>query len=788
MGYEDKRPQRNEGPRGDKPYSGDRRGGSRGDRPYGDKPYGGKPRGGKPYGSKPYGGKPYGDGPRGGKPYGDRPYGDKPRGERFGGRDDRRDGKPYGDGRRNDRGFGRPYGDSPRGDKPYGGKPRDGRFGDRGDRGFDKPRGERNFDKPRGDRPRDGKPYGDRSRGGDKPGYRSERRGGAMPFNERGKNGPRRQREPRVGTAGILKNEFIRMDRRSYPSYKDLYGKWTFDGFELSVDHVQGDPYALPSKMTVRVEGEIAGFPAELYDQPWKLTALEDAIVRRFGQSLTQHQKRSASEDGKVGGTISVSRPGPEILKRSACVLSDEMLEMHFEVSLPAMNRLIMGEDVSEMLIEVLPRCVRESLLYVSYEPEALQAVVDLADDQHALREEVAKRDLVCFVADGAILPRESGTSSAPMQDAVAFESPESLRVSIDLPHAGTVTGMGVSRGVTLVIGGGYHGKTTLLKAIEAGVYDHVAGDGRELVVCDETAMKLRSEDGRSVRDVNISLFIDNLPNGADTQHFWSDDASGSTSQAAATVEAIEAGSTVFLIDEDTSATNFMVRDEVMQAVVSSEGEPITPFVERLRDLYEKTGISTILVVGSSGAFFPVADTVVQMQDYKPVDMTEAVKSLCVERGLEVARPRAAFAKPSYDRHLVTPPHPLTRKTAADAKKEQVARREGRAPLVPERVKVKVFSGIEVVVGTIGSDMRYVDQLVDAEQTRTLAHIVRWSLEGDLFARSTVAQIVAAAMAQIEEGGLCSICDSKGDECGYAMPRKQEIFACLNRLRPRDRR
>lgn len=206
-------------------------------------------------------------------------------------------------------------------------------------------------------------------------------------------------------------------------------------------------------------------------------------------------------------------------------------------------------------------------------------------------------------MADHSVLPRESGISSRPLKDSVPFMSPQSLRVSMKLPHEGTIYGMGIPAGITLIVGGGYHGKSTLLNALELGVYNHIAGDGREYVITDDSALKLRSEDGRFIRNVDISLFINDLPNKKDTRCFSTEDASGSTSQAAGIVEGIEAGSKVFLLDEDTSATNFMVRDTFMQEVISREKEPITPFLERAGDLYEKAGISTILVAGSSGAF-----------------------------------------------------------------------------------------------------------------------------------------------------------------------------------------
>ena len=199
------------------------------------------------------------------------------------------------------------------------------------------------------------------------------------------------------------------------------------------------------------------------------------------------------------------------------------------------------------------------------------------------------------------------------MKHSVPFISPESLRITMNLPHKGKIIGMGIPQGITLIVGGGYHGKSTLLNALELGVYNHIAGDGREYVITDNTALKLRSEDGRSIKDVDISLFINDLPNKKNTHCFSTADASGSTSQAAGIIEGMEAGSKVFLLDEDTSATNFMVRDTFMQEIISREKEPITPFLERAQKLYTIAGISTLLVAGSSGAFFHIADTIIQM-------------------------------------------------------------------------------------------------------------------------------------------------------------------------------
>lgn len=712
-----------------------------------------------------------------------------PRGP-HGGNDRRPGGKPHGERRDGER---KPFGGKPHRDgdrKPYGDRSRDGErrsFGDRnrdergGKRfGGDRERGPRRFDDRKG-----GKPFGERRDGRNFEQKPRERlhvdrggRPGSTPF---GKNAPR---QPKQGDSDLLKELIGRLSGKSFNAYRDLEGTYAFDGYELSFVHTQPDPFAPPAKLTVRVPQDVAGFDGSLYDKPWRRIALEDRILREFGLALAKNTLDFA--DFIKGGTFSVSRPGPEVLERSACHIDDEALEVRFEAALPARDRSIAAREFEEMFFSTFPRIVRSSLLCVSYEEEALQAVADLADDQHAIREALGERGLAAFVADGAILPRENGVSDRPMAGGVPFSSPEKLRVEIETPHAGTIAGMGVPRGVTLIVGGGYHGKSTLLKAIESGVYDHVAGDGREFVICDATAVKLRAEDGRSVRGTDISLFINNLPNDVETESFWTDDASGSTSQAASTAEALEARSRLFLIDEDTSATNFMVREELMQAVVAPEGEPITPFVERLRDLYEKGGVSTILVAGSSGAFFGVADTIIKMESYKPEEITEAVRKICRERNASPVPRAKGFKLPAADRVIASPQHPLKIKTASEARKDDEQRREGRGPKGPEKLRVKVFGGVDMRVGSIGSDMRFVEQLVDPEQAKALACIVKACVERDLLSRMSVVETVETIWKELQEGGLQAVSGTARPECGLAMPRREEIYACINRLRHRD--
>lgn len=591
-------------------------------------------------------------------------------------------------------------------------------------------------------------------------------------------------------SAQDLRRQLAGIDGRGYPAYKSLRGRYDFGSYVLSIDHVQGDPFAAPSKVSVHLTHAQARFPRALFDAPHRRLAFEDLLVRRFARQVAHYSFR-AQGSGK-SGLIATSRPGPEILRRTACACDEAGVTLRFEVGFPARGRTIDAGELARVLCDFVPRCVSEALVCDPAVEREATAVAELADDQRAIREELDRRGLACFVADGAILPRESGVSSRPMRDALPFSSPASLRVTLDTPHRGPVSGMGIRRGVTLVVGGGYHGKSTLLRAIEVGVYDHVAGDGRELVITDASAVKLRAEDGRSVRDVDISAFIGELPSGRDTRRFSTEDASGSTSQAADTVEALEAGARLLLIDEDTSATNFMVRDELMAAVVSADREPITPYVARVRELWERQGVSSIIVAGSSGAFFSVADTVVQMDAYEAYDITGRVRAVLRERGIagvgdgdegtHAAGDVGALVVEPRDRWLFGQEGPAGRAPGRDAGAEGRGRGRGGRGGRSERVKVR--SGRDFVQAGEGSaDLRLVEQLVDGEQTAALAQMMRLCVERGLLRERPVRAIVEELLDEVGRGGPEALCEHESS-CGLALPRPQELYACLNRWRP----
>ncbi len=359
------------------------------------------------------------------------------------------------------------------------------------------------------------------------------------------------------------------------------------------------------------------------------------------------------------------------------------------------------------------------------------------------------------------MLPRESGVSSKPLKAAKKFESPKSLEVEFNLPNRGSIKGMGIKEGVTLIVGGGYHGKSTILNSLELGVYNHIEGDGREFVISDNTSVKVRAEDGRSIKNTDISLFIDNLPNGKDTIKFTTENASGSTSQAANIIEAIESGANSLLIDEDTSATNFMIRDDLMQRLVSKEKEPITPFIEIVKPLYNQKNISTILVIGSSGDYFDVADCVIQMDNYEAKDVTKEAKSLMRGEINKRIKKKDIKININFDRKV----------------------QKGTIESTYKGVKVKTMGVSSIIINKENIDLRSVEQIVDNEQLNSIGAIMKWAEDNMMKKSLLFEEMIDYIYDEINKKGLISIDKIYGGSGSLSMPRKQEVMAAYNRYR-----
>ncbi len=572
-------------------------------------------------------------------------------------------------------------------------------------------------------------------------------------------------------TREALEQILRRIDGRGYKAYKEIQGSYHFGWFHLYIDHVQGDPFASPSRIRLRVPMKVAEIPPELFANPVRRMALEDFLARQVRQHIsgTIQEIRGSGKSG----VVRIDAGGQEVLERTALKVTPEWLEARMEVGLPAAGRTVLGHQARRLLCEQLPKLVEKSLLWKNVPHSRAHDFVDCVENQEYLRNQLMERGLVAFVADGAILPRESGISQRPMPAdmAVLFQSPESLRVSLPLknplePYGEQVRGMGIPAGITLIVGGGYHGKSTLLEALERGVYPHIPGDGRECVVTDPTAVKIRAEDGRRVALVNLQPFIHYLPRGGDVVRFTSDDASGSTSQAANILEALEVGAKLLLIDEDTSATNFMIRDARMQALVHKSDEPITPFIDRVRELYEQFGVSTILVMGGSGDYFDVADTVIMMKEYLPLEVTEQARR--ISRELVTHRQRETPEPFRQITHRI----PIARSFDPSRGKREV------------KIEAK---GLETLLfGTSPIDLRYVEQLVDISQTRAVGYAIHLATQQWMDGRRTMAEILDELEQFLQTRGLDALDPFRRGERhpgNFARPRRFEIAAAMNRLR-----
>ena len=418
-----------------------------------------------------------------------------------------------------------------------------------------------------------------------------------------------------------LEQKLVSLEGENYGSYKQIKGCYNFEKFDLLIDYIQGDPFAEPSRVRARIKLTATKIPAYYYENKIREIALRDFLTRHFH---LQAKPLSQSCGSGKSGLISIDLPQQQILDKTSVLIQGDFLDLRFVCGLPANGRRILGHAASKMLTQYVKQAVLSSMFFSAIDEDALKKHVHTAEDAEALRSELIKKELVGFIANGSKLARRSGIDDRPFQgDSIAFQSMTSLEVGLNTPHSGIVKGLGIKQGVTVIVGGGYHGKSTILKALETGVYNHIPGDGREQVVCEPTAMKIRAEDGRSVSGVSITPFISNLPLERDTDNFSTTNASGSTSQAASIIEAIEAGSRTLLIDEDTSATNFMIRDRRMQALIAKEREPITPFSDKVRQIKDSLGISTVLVMGGSGDYFKLADCVIAMDCYQPNDVTD---------------------------------------------------------------------------------------------------------------------------------------------------------------------
>ncbi len=550
-----------------------------------------------------------------------------------------------------------------------------------------------------------------------------------------------------------------KMDGKPYPAYKAIKGSYQYQNYELLIDHVQGDPFAIPSKVRVRIPVSTAGFPTDTYHNECRNVALCDFLARRFYHSIKKHNTQRQGS-GK-SGAIEIDRQGQEVLKSSSMVIKDDCIEARFLVGLPAFGRRIAGKIAAHMFSEIIPLIVNDSLYFQRLPADKLYRHIETVEDAEFIRGSLSKSNLIAFIADNAVLPRASGVDPRPLssEGVVPFQSCQSMRASMILPNHGEITGMGIRKGVTLIVGGGYHGKSTLLNALEYGIYNHIPDDGREFVVTNADAVKIRAEDGRSIQSLNIDPFISNLPFDQGTTEFSTANASGSTSQAANILEALEVGASTLLLDEDTLATNFMIRDIRMKTLIAKEKEPITPFVEHVRSLYEEKGISTVIVMGGSGDYFSLADVVIGMIEYSPHDLTSQAHQIVKENPL----PEYFDAAPPSEIQRIPVPNVLSPS-------------KGKRP-----VDIKIDELLYMRFGEHKVQVSAIEQLVHPSQLRAIGYAIHYA-DKYMDGKKSIKEICRLVLDDIQGKGLDCLSD-RGIRGDFAEFRSYELAATLNRFR-----
>jgi predicted ABC-class ATPase len=557
-----------------------------------------------------------------------------------------------------------------------------------------------------------------------------------------------------------LRNILSRIDGKGYKAYQDIEGSFDFGAFTLHIDHVQRDPFAAPSRLRAHVPLSKTGFPTSFFEGRIRRIAFQDFIARRF-EAIERMVAKGHRGTGR-SGFISIDSCKQEILERSAVAIDAQGVAVRFTVGLPADGRRILGKEAIAIFFQEIPQIVDQALSCQYYDPSEVKMHIEVAEDQEAIRGQLEDKGWVAFIGDMSVLPRRSGVDDRPLtQNVVPFYYPPELEVEMVLPNHDRLKGMGIPKGVTLIVGGGFHGKSTLLNAIERGVYPHIPGDGREYVVTLSSAVKIRAEDGRSIEKVDISPFINQLPHGRDTLRFSTENASGSTSQAANIMEALEMGAKLLLIDEDTSATNFMVRDERMQELVTKDKEPITPFVDKVKQLHLDLDVSSILVMGGSGDYFDVADTVIMMDHYHPRCVTKRAKEIALKHSSK----RMNEGGENFGRVTLRQPLPQS----FDASR---GRRD---------VKIDAKGMRTILYGSTTIDLSYLGQLVDPSQTRAIGLMIHYYSENYLDKTQNLREGLTRVMEEVHEKGFDILLPYKVGN--LAMPRIYEVIGAINRLR-----
>ena len=554
-----------------------------------------------------------------------------------------------------------------------------------------------------------------------------------------------------------LYGKIEQVNLKGHGDLQQLLGDYDFSRYVLKILRIEEPVETQLSMLIVRVPQLIAGFPQDLIQTPVGRTALEDLIARKVADEI----EKTASYDtaGISRRRLYFTRPGQKILPRSSLVVTEEYVEARIYFRPPMQDDKIMGSDLKELFFGMLPRIANSALIYCNlHEGEAERCVNSMSDADH-IRRLLPTRGWVSFVAEQSHLCRVNHGDTPDMHRTQTLRVDDALAKSLDLPKAGAVRGFGVPSGLTVILGDAYSGRVELMRAMSAGIYNHVRGDGREQVITVPDAVYLKAEAGRSVRRVDLSAFLRDAGD-ENSPVFSSPNADVFASEAAATVEALEAGARALLFDESDSSPEFLARDPRLAGLTPPAEQRITPLSAIARRMVDQLGVS-VVVAGTVTVtdFIPVADTVLRIANFKVYDVTKEAKKLVTA----VPAPSAPINVASMverSRSIVP---------------SSIDPSAGRSDFLIEADDIHSLR-----FGREKIDLSSVEQLADVDQTRTIGRILYYAKTRYMEEVRPIREILDAIDHDLSSEGLETLTRTlQGD---LARPRRYEIAAALNRL------
>ena len=549
------------------------------------------------------------------------------------------------------------------------------------------------------------------------------------------------------------------LEGKPFSEYIKLIGDFDFSRYVLKISRVQDEQDEQPTLLIIRAPQSIANFPAHLFNTPIRRTALEDILTRKIAAQIDSIARYD--EDGVSRRSLSIACPGQKILPRSSMVVTEEYVEARIYVDLPSRQGLTQSDIVRDIFFEDLPQIVNSTLIFCNTDENELENFVDLMEDADRVRQILPTRGWVSYLAEGAMLCRLGHSDLPDFNRIIPLAIDSDLILEVEVPNTGSVRGIGIPAGITVILGDAYSGRIELMRALASGVYNHIPGDGREMVITVPDAVYVAAEAGRSIQKVDVSPFITELPSSADPKHYTCPQADRTAAQAASTVEAMEVGARVLMFDESESCAEFLGSDSRLAYVSGGSKRNVTPLALRARQIADEMGIS-IVVAGSTSVteFIPIADTVLRIHDFKIQDVTKQAKQIAIT--VDTAGTEPAEIGNLLEKGRWVAPSSIDPSTGCrDAK---IA--------APETHLLEFGRSL--------IDLSQNAQLADIHQTKTIGRILYYAKNRYLEESRPIREVLDLVDRDLSTEGLESLSrDLQGD---LARPRRYEIAAALNRL------